>query len=129
MNKTQAVARAILPWSVLAIAVIATPAAVAQEAPRSFAASPEVYKVIAENDKYRIIAASWAPGQRDQPHSHTSLGAYFLTDCNLRFHHEDGKTGEPKLKAGAAGAQKPVRTHWVENTGNTECRMVIFEEK
>ena len=44
--------------------------ALAQVVPPDFAASPDIYKAIAENDKYRVIEVKWKPGQKDQAHSH-----------------------------------------------------------
>lgn len=37
---------------------------------RSYVASPDVYKVIAESNNTRVILATWKPGQRDAWHSH-----------------------------------------------------------
>ncbi len=43
----------------------ATGLAIAQTVPHSLIASPEIYKVIAENEQYRVIEVTWKPGQRD----------------------------------------------------------------
>ena len=40
------------------------------DAQRSCVTSPDVYKVIAENNNTRVIPATWKPGQRDEWHSH-----------------------------------------------------------
>jgi len=40
------------------------PPASAEDAPRSYVASPEVYKVIADNGKTKVILATWPPGKR-----------------------------------------------------------------
>src|SRR5262249_46904349 len=40
--------------------LVALPAS-AQDAPRSYIASPDVYKVIAENGKTKVILATWPP--------------------------------------------------------------------
>src|ERR1039457_2064306 len=74
----------------------------ADDAPRSYVASPEVYKVIAENNKTRVILATWKPGQRDAWHSHPVTGVYFLTDCEARIHSPDGKFVDARPKAGTA---------------------------
>ena len=42
----------------------------ADTAPRSATASPDVYKVLAEDKEMRVILATWQPGQRDQWHAH-----------------------------------------------------------
>ena len=61
--------------------------AVADEAPDAVTASPDVYKVIAENDSLRMVAATWKPGQRDMMHSHPAIGIYILSDCEKMLVH------------------------------------------
>ena len=71
----------------------ATGQAHAADAPLSYDASPEIYKVLSENDDFRVIKATWAPGARDKFHSHpVSFVSYFLTDCTRRFYFPDGTT-------------------------------------
>ena len=122
-----ALGRPIVPAALIAIAA-AAPTAWAQEAPHAWVASPDVYKVIAETDKFRVISATWQPGQVDNPHSHKPLAVYFLDNCTVRI-HEGGKTRDGKPKTGNAVTQKPVREHRFENTGKNVCRMVLVEEK
>ena len=43
------------------ISVAVIPAAHAQSAPPAWVASPDVYQVVAETDKYRIVRATWQP--------------------------------------------------------------------
>src|SRR5512142_1873140 len=75
----------------------------AEEPPRSLVASPDIYKVIGENEQYRIIEATWKPGQRDKLHSHgATVATYWLTDCHTRNYLPDGKTTENQRKAGSA---------------------------
>lgn len=63
-------------FALFALAVLASGSALAQGLPRSFEASPDIYKVIAEDTRYRIIAVTWKPGQRDQLHSHPASAVY-----------------------------------------------------
>jgi hypothetical protein len=111
--------------------VLVTPyVAWSQTASPSFAASPEVYRVIAENDQYRMILATWKPGQRDAWHSHgPTVGNYFLTDCHLRAHTPDGKSVENQRSAGFASVSGRVASHSVENIGSSECKVILFEPK
>ena len=103
---------------------------VADEAPDAVAASPDVYKVIAENDSLRVVAATWKPGQRDMMHSHPVIGIYILSDCQkMRVHHADGTSRDWSAKSGTAGANVPVTSHAMENIGDTECRIIYFEPK
>src|SRR5215510_2398613 len=85
-----------------------------QAAPRSFAASPDVYKVIPEDEQYRVIAVTWKPGQRDNWHSHGApVAAYNVTDCNIRLHTPDGKTVDGNTKAGDARVRTQAPSHSV----------------
>jgi hypothetical protein len=104
--------------------------AVADEAPDAVTVSPDVYKVIAENDSLRVVAATWNPGQRDMMHSHPAIGIYILSDCQkMRTHFADGTSKDWSAKSGAAGANAPVTSHAIENMGDTECRIIFFEPK
>ena len=107
----------------------ATGSAIAQAVPRSFVASPDVYKVVAQSDEYLVIEVTWKAGQRDQLHSHSSAGGYYLTDCNLRSTSPNGPAREGYLPAGYAFANKPVASHSVENVGKTDCKLIMFEPK
>jgi quercetin dioxygenase-like cupin family protein len=113
-----------------ASALGAPPIALAQEVPRSYLASPEVYKVIGENEQYRVIAVTWKPGQRDNWHSHGPVvAAYNLTDCNMRVHTPDGKSEDRTSKAGDARVRPQSPSHSLENIGTAECKLVLFEPK
>ena len=98
--------------------------------PDAVTASPDVYKVIAENDSLRIVAATWQPGQRDEMHSHPAIGVYFVSDCaTMRAHLADGTSRDWSAKTGMAGANNPVMAHAIENIGDTVCELVFFEAK
>jgi len=104
-------------------------AAVAQTVPPSITASPEIYKVIAENAKYRVISVTWAPGQKDAMHSHPDSAVYVLTDCALRYHLPNGATRDGFPPAGYAVVQAPIESHAVENIGKSDCKLIMFEPK
>jgi quercetin dioxygenase-like cupin family protein len=112
--------------SVAALLLAAGPAA-AQDAPRSFAASPDVYRVVAENPQYKVIEVTWKAGQRDKAHGHPASAVYYLTDCSLRLHLPDGSYRDAAPKAGFALVQQPIASHSVENRGTGDCRLVMFE--
>lgn len=103
----------------------------AQSVPRSFVASPDVYKVVAENAQYMVIEVTWKPGQRDVVHAHApASGVYYLTDCSLRFFMDDGaRTVDANPKAGFSVVQGVVPMHSVQNIGSKDCKLVMFEPK
>jgi len=101
----------------------------AQGAPRSFDASPDVYKVAAKNDQYLVIQVTWAPGQRDADHSHPVSAGYYLTNCKLRFFLPDGKTRDAERKRGYSFVQDAIPSHSAQNIGKSVCKIVMFEPK
>jgi len=102
----------------------------AENAPLSSVASPDVYKVIAENDEFRVVLQTWKPGQKDNFHSHPANAVYWLTDCNRKIVKPDGSTAkEGVVKSGAAVLQKPIVSHSFQNIGDNECQAVMVEKK
>jgi Cupin domain len=129
MTRTGRVFRIAMSAGLLAcVALFATPAS-AEDVPRSYVASPDVYKVIAQNGKTKIILATWKPGQRDQWHSHPATAVYFLTDCEARVYTPDGKFTDARPRAGGAILQAAIPSHSFENRGSAECRMVIVDQE
>lgn len=110
-----------------ALAQTSAALAAAPTRPHSLVASPDIYKVLAEDTRYRVILVTWKPGQKDVMHSHPASGVYYLNDCTLRNHLEDGSYTDGKPKAGMARVQSPIRAHVIENIGATECKLVMFE--
>ena len=109
------------------VALLGIGPAQAQQLPRSFAASPDIYKVIAQNEQFKVIAVTWQPGQKDLLHSHPASAGYYLTDCSVRTCTADGTCREAQPKAGFGFVQAPIAGHVFQNIGATECRIVMFE--
>jgi hypothetical protein len=103
--------------------------ALAQVAPPGFVASPEIYKVIAENEKFRVIEVTWKPGQKDVAHSHPDAAVYYLTNCTMRGQAASGAPRDGTREAGKAHVQGPIASHTVENIGTTDCKLIMFEPK
>ena len=102
----------------------------AENVPLSHVADPEVYEVIAENEKFRVILATWQPGQQDANHSHPANAAYRLTDCRNRVLKLDGSVArEGEVKAGSVVLQDPVPGHSFKNMSDQECQTLIVEAK
>ena len=104
--------------------------AVAQTAPPAYEGDPSVYKIIFEDQNFRVIAATWQAGQSDKPHSHSvgSLG-YALTDCALKLTSADGKVTNINPKAGHANTVAMTPSHTATNVGPSECRVLLIERK
>jgi beta-alanine degradation protein BauB len=114
----------------LAVAAWVSPGqAVAQAQPRSFEASPDVYKVIAQDANYKVIEVTWKPGQQDQMHSHPASAVYYLTDCTIQGTLPNGKAGEFNPRAGGAIVQAAIAGHSIKNIGAADCKLIMFEPK
>ena len=113
--------------------ILTQPAVLANDnAPPAHVASPEVYRILAENDQFRVIEATWQPGQEDNFHSHTpDRVSLYQTDCTLRLTNADGSSRVGKPKAGTAKARtgKPVKSHKAKNLGDQVCVIRIVELK
>jgi len=102
----------------------------AQDAPLSHVADAGVYKVLAENEQFRVVLATWKPGQRDAHHSHPANAVYRLTDCDVRAYGTDNEVvASSQPKAGSVNLQAPIPSHSLENVGSAVCQMVIVERK
>jgi hypothetical protein len=111
-------------------AMIWIASAAAQDAPPTYQADPTVYKVIFEDQNFRVIAATWTKGAADKPHSHPlPFVVYALDDCRVRVHNPDGTTRELKNKAGVASAGPIAASHTAENVCDSECRAILVERK
>src|SRR5262245_57278164 len=94
------------------------PSVMAQTAPPSYQRDPDVYKVIFENDQFRVILATRKKGVHDKPHGHPLPSVvYFVTDCTTKQYTPDGKSTEGTGKAGTAREAPVVASHSAENTG------------
>lgn len=104
--------------------------AIAQEAQPTYKADPSVYKVIFEDQNFRVIDALRKAGQHDKPHSHPLPSVvYFLTDCKDKLYAADGKTNTSEHKAGTSIAVPIIKSHSTENIGPTDCHQIFVERK
>ena len=116
--------------SIVSVIAVSNSSGYADENPLAHVVSPNIYKVMADNDFFRVIEATWRPGERDAYHSHPLMASYRMTDCTMRVHRSNGTTKEIIRKIGSAGTRdKPVKSHSLENIGDNVCRMVLVELK
>jgi hypothetical protein len=105
-------------------------AAAAEESAPSYQADPTTYKVIFEDQNFRVIAGTWKKGTTDTPHSHpVPFIVYPLTDCTIRVHNADGTARENKSLAGTPFSGIIVSSHSAENISESDCRAIFVERK
>jgi hypothetical protein len=99
-------------------------------APLSYIADPAVYKIIKEDDKFRVIEVFRPPGHRDAWHSHSPGVVYNLSDCPSKLYLPNGQVITPPSTAmGSVTIQGAVASHTAENIGTTPCHQLIVEQK
>jgi mannose-6-phosphate isomerase-like protein (cupin superfamily) len=93
------------------------------------AVSPKNYRVLAENDRARVIKGTLGPGERDQWHGHPESAVYPLRSGKGRVYFPDGTAKDIVLKEGNAFLQPLVSSHSLQNTGDTVLEFLMFEMK
>lgn len=124
--------RTMLALGTMALLSLASSAAIAQNAPPSYEGDPDVYKVIFEDQNFRVVDAIRKKGVHDKLHSHPLPSVvYHVTDCTTILYGPDGKpTPSPTNgKAGTAFAVPVIPAHSAENTGPTDCHQIFVERK
>lgn len=89
--------------------------------------SPELYRVIFENDRVRVLEYRDKPGDRTRPHDHPDSVMYPLASFRRRI-TSGGRQVEVELTAGQVrwvGAQE----HEGENIGDTDSHALFIELK
>ena len=107
-------------------------AAMAQNAPPSYEGDPDVYKVIFEDQNFRVIDSIWKKGVHDKLHSHPVPSIlYHVTDCTSLLYGPDGKASPSPTngKAGTAFAVPIIPAHSAENIGPEDCHQIFVERK
>lgn len=114
----------------IAVLYLVSSIAVAQNAPPTFQGDPDVYKVIFEDQNFRVIESVRKKGVHDKVHGHPVPSiVYELTDCDTRLYASDGKTTDSHRKAGSVNAVPVIASHSAENIGPADCRQIFVERK
>jgi len=92
------------------------------------AVAPDIYRVLAENDRVRVLESRMKPGDKTAMHGHPQVVAVSLTDTKVRFTSPGGDTAELEIPAGGAAIEQAAE-HTTENIGNSEARVIIVELK
>jgi hypothetical protein len=121
---------AVIALGVTGLLYVASSAAVAQNAPPTYQGDPDVYKVIFEDQNFRVIASTRKKGVHDKVHSHPIPSViYNVNDCVTRLYAADGKTMDITSKAGTATPVPVTASHSAENIGPTDCDSIFVERK
>lgn len=90
--------------------------------------SPDMYKVLLENDHVRVVQYTIKPGESDKPHTHPPKVSYVVDGGTLRITLADSSfvTTDPSGEATFRGA---VPRHNATNIGTTAVSIILFDIK
>lgn len=91
-------------------------------------AAPEMYRLLFENERVRVMEVAFQPGQKIAAHSHPDHFVYVAEAGTLRLFKPDGTSSDAELSVGMV-VWIPAETHWAENIGTTVVRLVVTELK
>lgn len=90
---------------------------------------PEVYRVVAESDWFRVLEIHAQPAVEGAPHSHQASVVYALEEAHVSHTTPGEGAVEQTLPAGKAVYVPAVAEHTARNLGTAEMRVVMFEIK
>jgi len=98
----------------------------------AFAQDPMQYgvkhlKVLAEDDKVRVLKFTPSKGNKTPMHSHPAMVVYTIKGGRIKFTFPDGTSRETELKAGEAVIRPPV-THADEALDDLEVILVELKK-
>jgi quercetin dioxygenase-like cupin family protein len=91
-------------------------------------ANPEFFKVLAEDERVRVIDDKVPAGAKVAMHSHPPYVVYPLSSYRMKFTFPDGTSRIVDVEAGKARIAPPI-AHAEENIGTTEAHALLVELK
>lgn len=91
--------------------------------------SPDVYKVLLENEDVKILEVTFEPGQSDKMHDHNPVTFYLLQGGKAQVTLPDGTVNEREISTGFVGHNKEKVRHQVKNIGDNTIKIILVEQK
>ena len=99
-----------------------------KEWPDALHGASNVYKLVMENDRIRVLDVKFKPGEKAAMHLHPNHLVYVLSDGALKLSMPDGTGQKFQLNAGQA-LWIEAGPHSTENIGTTEAHNLVVELK
>ena len=90
--------------------------------------APDVYKVLFENERVRLLRVTMEPGAASEQHSHPDYVVYALTDALVQLSDASGHTAEVPIKTGDV-MWRDSEVHSAVNSGKATFSALFFELK
>lgn len=91
--------------------------------------SPEIYKVLLDNDNVKVMEVTFAPGQGDNMHDHDPVTFYLLQGGKAQVTLPDGTVNEREIATGVTGHNSKNQRHQVTNIGDDVIKILLVEQK
>ena len=91
--------------------------------------SPDVYKVLLDNEEVKVTEVTFKPGQGDEMHQHGVMSIYGIRGGKLQNTSLDGTVREMEVADGFVGHRNTVTTHQMKNIGDTTVKVILVEHK
>jgi quercetin dioxygenase-like cupin family protein len=92
------------------------------------AAAPDVYRVLLENDRVRVLEVTGVPGTVSPMHGHPDSVMHAVQAADIVVTEAGGETKRFEVPAGAT-FWTPATEHSVENIGSETVRFIRVELK
>jgi len=91
--------------------------------------APDMYSLVFENDRVRVMQVVFKPGQSIKEHTHPNDHfVYVLEGGQLTIYKKDKAPSVADLKVGQV-VWIPAETHWAKNTGPSQIKLLVNELK
>lgn len=90
--------------------------------------APNVYRVLFENDRVRLLEARVKPGDSSAMHGHPNYLMYGLSDGTVTFTSSSGESADVEVRTGEV-AWREAEQHSAKNPGTTDLVALLFELK
>ena len=91
--------------------------------------SPDVYKVILDNDDVKVLEVTFAPGQGDNMHEHGVITYNVVKGGKLQSTLPDGTVNEMNIPEGFIGHGNTLVKHQMKNIGDDTVKVIMVEHK
>ena len=91
--------------------------------------SPDVYKVLLDNEDVKVLEVTFEPGQSDNMHDHYPVTFYLLQGGKAQVTMPDGIVNEREIPSGFTGHQLEKVRHQVKNIGDSTIKLILVERK
>ena len=91
--------------------------------------SPDVYKVLLENEDVKVLEVTFEPGQSDNMHDHYPSTVYILQGGKAQVTLPDGTVNEIEPPTGFIGHNTEKARHQVKNIGDNTINIILVERK